>query len=65
MSIEVRCGDFAARGSVSGGSATISGVPSGVDCKMYPKGGVTATAFPVKSGSRYSCAITGTTTSCR
>jgi hypothetical protein len=31
---------------------------------MYPKGGVTALSFPVKSGSRYSCAITGTTTIC-
>jgi serine/threonine-protein kinase len=64
MSIEVRCGDFAARGTVSGGTATITNVPSGAECKMYPKGGVTATAFPVKSGARYSCAITGTTTSC-
>jgi len=63
--VELRCGDFAARGTVSGGTVSVSGVPSGVDCKMIPKGGVTATPYPVKSGSRYTCAITGTTTSCR
>lgn len=65
MQVEVRCGDFAARGSVSGGSVSIPNVPTGADCKMFPKGGVTATAFPVKGGGHYSCAITGTTTSCR
>lgn len=66
LQIEVRCSDgFAGRASLGGGSASISGVPSGADCKMYPKGGVTATAYPVKAGGHYSCSITGTTTSCK
>lgn len=66
LQIEVRCSDgFAGRASLGGGAASISGVPSGADCKMYPKGGVTATAYPVKAGGHYSCSITGTTTSCK
>ncbi len=66
LQIEVRCTDgFAGRASIGGGSASIAGVPTASDCKMYPKGGVTATAYPVKAGSHYSCTITGTTTSCK
>lgn len=66
LQIEIRCSDgFAGRSPLGGGSASIANVPTGSDCKMYPKGGVTATAYPVKAGSRYSCTITGTTTSCK
>ncbi len=65
MKIEVRCGDFAGQGSVSGGSASVANVPTSGDCKMYPKGGLTATSYPVSGGKHYSCSITGTTTSCK
>ena len=66
LQIEVRCSDgFAGRASIAGGGGSVANVPTSGDCKMYPKGGVTATAYPVKGGSKYTCTITGTTTSCR
>ncbi len=66
LQIEVRCSDgFAGRAAIGGGAASVANVPTAADCKMFPKGGVTATPYPVKGGSHYTCSITGTTTSCK
>ena len=62
--VEVRCGTFAAQSPLTAGSATIPDVPASSDCKLFPKGGVTATSFPITAGASYECAIIGTTTSC-
>jgi len=64
--IEIACdGGFQQRQSVSGGTAIVSGVPTSGSCKMFPKGGVVATAKEVHGGGSYNCTIEGTTTSCR
>jgi hypothetical protein len=63
--VEITCsGGFRQRGSVSGGSVTVQGVPTADTCQMIPKG-VPSTAAPVKGGRSYSCTIVGTTTSCK
>ncbi len=63
-SLSVSCtGGFGGRGSVSGGSATVTDVPTGDTCTGFPKGVVT-TGFPVRAGGSYNCQIIGTTTSC-
>jgi hypothetical protein len=64
-SVEVECQDGTRqRKSLAGGSASFSGVPSGVECKIVPKG-VVANPYPARAGRSYSCVITGTTTSCK
>ena len=64
-SVEVSCASgFRARAGVSGGSASVAGVPVADDCKLYLKGGVVATPARVKGGRSYSCTVTGTTMQC-
>lgn len=61
-SVELTCDSgFRDRRTVSGGSASFSGVTG--TCTAYPKG-VTTTAFKVSPGRSYNCTIQGTTTSC-
>ena len=43
----------------------VAGVPTSGSCKMFPKGGVVATAKEVRGGASYNCSISGTTTSCK
>lgn len=64
-SVEISCSSgFRARSGVSGGSASVPGVPVADDCKLYLKGGVVATPAKVKGGRSYSCTVTGTTMQC-
>ena len=64
--VEVVCSSgFRQRKGVSGNAVTIPGVPTSDSCQLHPKGGITATAAPVKGGGSYSCSIIGTTTSCK
>lgn len=63
--VEITCGSgFRQRGGVSGGSASIANVPTGEDCKLFPKG-VVATAFTVRGAHNYNCSFSGTTMSCK
>ncbi|MCB9760090.1 MAG: protein kinase [Alphaproteobacteria bacterium] len=64
-SVEVTCpSGFRQRGRVSGGSASVTGVPS-ENCTLHFKGGAPAKFAPVRGGQSLNCSIIGTTAQCQ
>jgi serine/threonine-protein kinase len=64
-SVEVTCpSGFRERGAVAGSAVSVPNVPTGESCTMFVKG-VPGTPAPVSGGRSITCAIVGTTTSCR
>ncbi|MBT3221643.1 MAG: hypothetical protein HN348_21405, partial [Proteobacteria bacterium] len=63
-SLEVKCQNgFRARGSFSGGSATVQSVPI-EDCTVFFKGGAPAKTA-IRGGQTKSCSFEGATSNCR
>ncbi len=64
-SVEITCPSFRDKRSLNNGSATVPDVPTGESCQLHPKGAGAPTSASVSGGKSYTCAISGTVTSCR